>query len=195
MTASRCAAARSTRASHSSVLHSSRLMRETWNCTLISLLLSRGSYGGDTEKYHAASTRSSPVEAAASSGLSSSPELCCPRDRGSFRRPAHRRHNPGHCGLHPGHCGLLERAFQRASFERNDLGRGGARCGSRSWQRVPWEVISAGGWPRLDMMWAFMARGAHGDAIRRDGLRIESALGHLHLKNANVTDDPKQVGL
>jgi hypothetical protein len=42
-------------------------------------------------------------EAAASSGLSSSPGLSCPRDRGSFRRPAHRRH-------HPGHCGLLERA-------------------------------------------------------------------------------------
>src|SRR6516225_9845432 len=42
-------------------------------------------------------------EAAASSGLSSSPELSCPRDHGSFRRPAHRRH-------HPGHCGLLERA-------------------------------------------------------------------------------------
>jgi hypothetical protein len=42
-------------------------------------------------------------EAAASSGLSSSPELSRPRDRGSFRRPAHRRH-------HPGHCGLLERA-------------------------------------------------------------------------------------
>src|SRR6266567_1156124 len=41
---------------------------------------------------------------------------------------------------------------------------------------------------------AFMARGAHGDAIRRDGLKIESALGDLHLKNANVTDDSKQVG-
>jgi 2-dehydropantoate 2-reductase len=40
----------------------------------------------------------------------------------------------------------------------------------------------------------FIARGAHGDAIRRDGLRIESALGDLHLKNLNVTDDPKQVG-
>src|SRR5215472_19195883 len=57
MTASRCAAARSTRACHSSALHSSRLMHETWNCTLISLFLSRGSYGGDTEKYHAASAR------------------------------------------------------------------------------------------------------------------------------------------
>jgi len=34
MTASRCAAARSTRASRSSALHSPRLMRETWNCML-----------------------------------------------------------------------------------------------------------------------------------------------------------------
>jgi len=65
ITASRCAAARSTRASHSSALHSSRLMHETWNCTLISLLLTRGSYGGDTKKYHAASARSSPVHAIA----------------------------------------------------------------------------------------------------------------------------------
>ena len=40
----------------------------------------------------------------------------------------------------------------------------------------------------------FIARGAHRDAIRRDGLRIESALGNLHLKDLNVTDDPKQVG-
>src|SRR5262245_18897670 len=37
-------------------------MHETWNCTLISLLLSRGSYGGDAEKYHTASVRYSPVE-------------------------------------------------------------------------------------------------------------------------------------
>src|SRR5215831_18093966 len=70
MTASRCAAARSTRASHSSVLHSSRLMRETWSCTLISLLLSRGSYGGDTEKYHAVSTRADPTFAEAWYNLS-----------------------------------------------------------------------------------------------------------------------------
>jgi 2-dehydropantoate 2-reductase len=41
---------------------------------------------------------------------------------------------------------------------------------------------------------AFIARGAHRDAIRRDGLRIESAHGDLHLKDINVTDDPKQVG-
>src|ERR1700738_4588951 len=41
---------------------------------------------------------------------------------------------------------------------------------------------------------AFIARGAHRDAIRRDGLRIESALGDLHLNDLNVTDDPQQVG-
>src|SRR5262245_66079103 len=41
---------------------------------------------------------------------------------------------------------------------------------------------------------AFMARGAHGDAIRQNGLKIESALGDIHLKYVNVTDDPKQVG-
>src|SRR4029077_19156585 len=41
---------------------------------------------------------------------------------------------------------------------------------------------------------AFIARGAHRDAIRREGLRIESSLGDLHLKDVNVTDDPEQVG-
>lgn len=41
---------------------------------------------------------------------------------------------------------------------------------------------------------AFIARGAHRDAIRRDGLRVESALGNLHLKDITVTDDPKEVG-
>jgi 2-dehydropantoate 2-reductase len=41
---------------------------------------------------------------------------------------------------------------------------------------------------------AFIARGAHRDAIRRDGLKIESTFGDLHLKDANVTDDPKAVG-
>ena len=40
----------------------------------------------------------------------------------------------------------------------------------------------------------FIARGAHRDAIRRGGLRIESALGDLHLKDLNVADDPKRVG-
>jgi 2-dehydropantoate 2-reductase len=41
---------------------------------------------------------------------------------------------------------------------------------------------------------AFIARGAHGDAIRRNGLTIESPLGDLYLKNVEVSDDPKQIG-
>jgi 2-dehydropantoate 2-reductase len=41
---------------------------------------------------------------------------------------------------------------------------------------------------------AFIARGAHRDAMRRDGLKIESSLGDLHLKNLSVTDDPREVG-
>jgi 2-dehydropantoate 2-reductase len=41
---------------------------------------------------------------------------------------------------------------------------------------------------------AFIARGAHRDAIRRNGLKIESPFGDLHLKEVKVTDDPKQVG-
>ena len=41
---------------------------------------------------------------------------------------------------------------------------------------------------------AFIARGGHRDAIRQNGLKIESALGDLHLNDVNVTDDPKQVG-
>src|SRR2546423_11774956 len=41
---------------------------------------------------------------------------------------------------------------------------------------------------------AFIARGAHRDAMRRDGLRIESSLGDLHLKGPSITDDPSEVG-
>jgi 2-dehydropantoate 2-reductase len=40
----------------------------------------------------------------------------------------------------------------------------------------------------------FIARGVHRVAIRRDGLKMESSLGDLHLKDVNVTDDPNQVG-
>jgi 2-dehydropantoate 2-reductase len=36
----------------------------------------------------------------------------------------------------------------------------------------------------------FFARGAHLAAIRRDGLKLESALGDLLIKPANATDDP-----
>ena len=40
----------------------------------------------------------------------------------------------------------------------------------------------------------FIARGAHRDAIQRDGLKVESTLGNLHLKDAKVTDNPTDVG-
>jgi 2-dehydropantoate 2-reductase len=40
----------------------------------------------------------------------------------------------------------------------------------------------------------FIARGAHRDAIARNGLKVESVHGDLHLDNPNVTDDPKQAG-
>ena len=40
----------------------------------------------------------------------------------------------------------------------------------------------------------FIARGAHRDAIQRDGLKVESTLGNLHLKDAKVTDNPAAVG-
>jgi 2-dehydropantoate 2-reductase len=40
----------------------------------------------------------------------------------------------------------------------------------------------------------FIARGAHLEAIRNNGLRIESVNGDLHLPQPNVTDDPAKVG-
>ena len=40
----------------------------------------------------------------------------------------------------------------------------------------------------------FIARGANLEAIRNNGLRIESVHGDLHLPKPNVTDDPKTVG-
>jgi 2-dehydropantoate 2-reductase len=40
----------------------------------------------------------------------------------------------------------------------------------------------------------FVARGAHRDAMRREGLTIESPLGDLHLRDVNVVDDPANVG-
>src|SRR5262249_6659536 len=40
----------------------------------------------------------------------------------------------------------------------------------------------------------FIARGAHRDAIAKNGLTIISALGDLHLSKPNVTDDPAKVG-
>lgn len=40
----------------------------------------------------------------------------------------------------------------------------------------------------------FLARGAHLAAIRRDGLRIDSVLGDLHLPSVKATDDAAEVG-
>ena len=40
----------------------------------------------------------------------------------------------------------------------------------------------------------FIARGAHRDAIQKNGLKIESVHGDLHLTKPNVTDDPAKVG-
>ncbi len=40
----------------------------------------------------------------------------------------------------------------------------------------------------------FIARGAHLEAIKKNGLKIESVHGDLHLRKVNVTDDPAKVG-
>src|SRR6185437_10447578 len=40
----------------------------------------------------------------------------------------------------------------------------------------------------------FIARGAHLDAIKKNGLKIDSVLGDLHLRRPNVTNDPATVG-
>ena len=40
----------------------------------------------------------------------------------------------------------------------------------------------------------FIARGAHRDAMIRNGLKIHSPLGDLHVKAPRVTDDPGVIG-
>ncbi len=40
----------------------------------------------------------------------------------------------------------------------------------------------------------FIARGSHLEAIRRDGLRIYSAHGDVHLDRIEATDDPATIG-
>ena len=40
----------------------------------------------------------------------------------------------------------------------------------------------------------FIARGAHLDALRTRGLRIESPLGNVHLPRVRATDDPSTIG-
>jgi 2-dehydropantoate 2-reductase len=41
---------------------------------------------------------------------------------------------------------------------------------------------------------AFTARGAHLAALRKDGLRVRSKLGDLHLPKVLATDDPRTLG-
>src|SRR4051794_7022706 len=41
----------------------------------------------------------------------------------------------------------------------------------------------------------FIARRAHLEALRKNGLKLESVHGDLHLPKVNVTDDPKEVGV
>lgn len=40
----------------------------------------------------------------------------------------------------------------------------------------------------------FLARGAHLEAMRRDGLRVEGALGNFHLSPTQATDDAAEIG-
>ncbi|MGE0524585.1 MAG: ketopantoate reductase family protein [Variibacter sp.] len=40
----------------------------------------------------------------------------------------------------------------------------------------------------------FIARGAHLDAIRKSGLKVDSPLGNLQITGATATDDPKSIG-
>jgi 2-dehydropantoate 2-reductase len=40
----------------------------------------------------------------------------------------------------------------------------------------------------------FLARGAHLEALKKDGLFIESPFGDLHLPDIHVTDDPAEIG-
>lgn len=41
----------------------------------------------------------------------------------------------------------------------------------------------------------FIARGAHLDAIKRNGLKVESPLGDIQLRHVSATSDPKDVGV
>jgi 2-dehydropantoate 2-reductase len=41
---------------------------------------------------------------------------------------------------------------------------------------------------------SFVARGAHLDALRRNGLRIESPHGDVHVPRVSATDDPARIG-
>jgi 2-dehydropantoate 2-reductase len=62
-----------------------------------------------------------------------------------------------------------------------------------------WLAIRAGGYfgGRLAQGGAdvaFIAQGAHLAALRKDGLRVRSKLGDLHLPKVLATDDPRTLG-
>ena len=40
----------------------------------------------------------------------------------------------------------------------------------------------------------FIARGAHLEAMRKDGLRVESQLGNIHIEAPQATSDPASIG-
>ncbi|HKR99664.1 MAG TPA: 2-dehydropantoate 2-reductase N-terminal domain-containing protein [Candidatus Dormibacteraeota bacterium] len=41
---------------------------------------------------------------------------------------------------------------------------------------------------------SFIARGAHLEAMRRDGLRVEGGPERFHLEHVRATDDPAEIG-
>src|SRR5258705_3520773 len=41
---------------------------------------------------------------------------------------------------------------------------------------------------------AFLARGAHLEALRRDGLAVESVAGDFTVRPVEVTDNPREIG-
>ena len=55
-------------------------------------------------------------------------------------------------------------------------------------------AISAPCWTRGGADVGFVARGAHLDAIRRDGLRIEGGPDPFHLEDVHAAEDPGEVG-
>ena len=54
--------------------------------------------------------------------------------------------------------------------------------------------MSGRGWPRPASRSHFIARGAHLEALRRNGLRLECPLGDATLAGADATDDPAAIG-
>lgn len=55
-------------------------------------------------------------------------------------------------------------------------------------------AILADAWPRRERGVVFIARGAHVQALRAQGLRVESVLGDFVVQPVQATDDPRQMG-